>query len=113
MKGTFGSDDSSWFAVERTCKVVRDPSTGKESFKSTGTTIRDSESREARGVRVADVAPYMLSRLQVPAPILNLVVFCHQEQSAWPLDEGKQLKERFDAIFGADQYSKVRRAERT
>lgn len=38
--------------------------------------------------------------------ILNNVIFCHQEDSNWPLDEGKKLKERFDAIFDATKYNK-------
>lgn len=37
--------------------------------------------------------------------IMNSVIFCHQEDSSWPLDEGKKVKERFDEIFEADKYS--------
>lgn len=33
------------------------------------------------------------------------MIFCHQEDSSWPLDEGKKVKERFDEIFDADKYS--------
>lgn len=36
---------------------------------------------------------------------MNSVIFCHQEDSSWPLDEGKKVKERFDEIFEADKYS--------
>lgn len=32
---------------------------------------------------------------------------CHQEDSSWPLDEGKKLKEKFDAIFDITQYNKA------
>lgn len=41
----------------------------------------------------------------VSKAILNSVIFCHQEDSSWPLDEGKKVKERFDEIFEADRYS--------
>lgn len=41
----------------------------------------------------------------VPKAILNSVIFCHQEDASWPLDEGKKVKERFDEIFDADKYS--------
>lgn len=37
---------------------------------------------------------------------MNDVLFCHQEDSYWPLDEGKKLKEKFDAIFDATKYNK-------
>jgi DNA repair protein RAD50 len=43
----------------------------------------------------------------VSKAILNNVIFCHQEDSNWPLDEGKKLKERFDAIFGTSEYNKA------
>lgn len=41
----------------------------------------------------------------VSKAIINSVIFCHQEDSAWPLDEGKKVKERFDEIFDADKYN--------
>jgi DNA repair protein RAD50 len=43
----------------------------------------------------------------VSKAILNNVIFCHQEDSNWPLDEGKKLKEKFDAIFGTTEYNKT------
>lgn len=33
------------------------------------------------------------------------MIFCHQEESSWPLDEGKKVKDRFDEIFDSDKYS--------
>lgn len=43
----------------------------------------------------------------VSRAIINNVIFCHQEDSNWPLDEGKKLKEKFDAIFGTTEYNKA------
>ena len=34
----------------------------------------------------------MLMSLGVSKPILNYVIFCHQEDSNWPLEEGKKVK---------------------
>ncbi|KAL0587679.1 hypothetical protein ABG067_002698 [Albugo candida] len=39
--------------------------------------------------------------------ILESVIFCHQEESSWPLQEGAVLKKRFDDIFEAAQYTKA------
>lgn len=36
------------------------------------------------------------------------MIFVHQEESNWPLAEGKVLKEKFDDIFAATKYTKVR-----
>lgn len=42
----------------------------------------------------------------VSEAILNHVIFCHQEESCWPLDEGKKVKTTFDAIFNTLAYKK-------
>jgi len=46
----------------------------------------------------------MLNLLGVPKAILENVIFCHQEDSTWPLSEPKELKSRFDAIFEVTKY---------
>uniref|UniRef100_A0A3B3VRW0 RAD50 double strand break repair protein n=1 Tax=Poecilia latipinna TaxID=48699 RepID=A0A3B3VRW0_9TELE len=49
----------------------------------------------------------MISALGVSKPVLNHVIFCHQEDSNWPLSEGKALKDKFDSIFAATKYIKA------
>lgn len=49
----------------------------------------------------------MPDMIGVPKAVLEHVVFCHQEESNWPLQEGAKLKERFDAIFEASRYTKA------
>lgn len=48
----------------------------------------------------------------VSKPILEHVVFCHQEDSSWPLQEGAVLKKRFDEIFDSTRYAKALEAIR-
>jgi DNA repair protein RAD50 len=48
----------------------------------------------------------------VSKPILEHVVFCHQEDSSWPLQEGAVLKKRFDDIFDSTRYAKALEAIR-
>ena len=48
--------------------------------------------------------PLCLSPLQA---VLENVIFVHQEESNWPLAEGKILKDKFDDIFSATKYTKV------
>jgi len=45
--------------------------------------------------------------LGVPKAVLEHVVFCHQEESNWPLMEGAKLKERFDQIFESARWAKA------
>lgn len=39
--------------------------------------------------------------------ILEYVIFCHQDDSLWPLGEAGLLKKRFDEIFEAARFTKV------
>ena len=43
----------------------------------------------------------------VSSPILEHVIFLHQEDSSWPLQEGAILKKRFDEIFDSTRYAKA------
>lgn len=58
-------------------------------------------------VKASDATDQMCQAMGVSKAILNNVIFCHQEDSLWPLDEGKKLKEKFDAIFGTTEYNKA------
>jgi len=49
----------------------------------------------------------MVTAFGVSTAILENVIFCHQEESNWPLSEGKQLKSKFDDIFAATKYMKA------
>jgi DNA repair exonuclease SbcCD ATPase subunit len=41
--------------------------------------------------------------------ILKHVIFCHQSESCWPIDrKDRELKERFDEIFGTVPYRTAR-----
>ena len=47
------------------------------------------------------------SLLGISKAILDHVLFCHQEDSSWPLSEASVLKKRFDEIFDSTRYSKA------
>ncbi|XP_056587602.1 DNA repair protein RAD50 [Triplophysa dalaica] len=57
--------------------------------------------------KCAEIDREMISALGVSKAVLNHVIFCHQEESNWPLSEGKALKQKFDEIFSATRYIKV------
>jgi DNA repair protein RAD50 len=42
--------------------------------------------------------------LGVSTAILENVIFCHQEESNWPLSEPAALKKKFDDIFEATKW---------
>ncbi|XP_068959960.1 DNA repair protein RAD50 [Petaurus breviceps papuanus] len=57
--------------------------------------------------KCAEIDREMISSLGVSKSVLNNVIFCHQEDSNWPLSEGKALKQKFDEIFSATRYIKA------
>merc|ERR1712203_758849 len=55
-------------------------------------------------MKCADINLQMFHTLGVSKPILNYVIFCHQEDSNWPLEGGSKVKEKFDEIFSSAKY---------
>ncbi|XP_055855435.1 DNA repair protein RAD50 [Episyrphus balteatus] len=78
---------------------------GKLSFETLDGTISFGDGSISR--RCIDVDIAMCNFMGVSKAIINNVIFCHQEESSWPLDEAKKLKEKFDAIFGITEYNKA------
>ena len=68
--------------------------------------VRDGE-RMTMSSRVAEMDTMMPQYLGVSKAILDSVIFCHQEDSLWPLSEPGKLKTRFDEIFEALKYTKA------
>ncbi|XP_025414138.1 DNA repair protein RAD50 [Sipha flava] len=56
--------------------------------------------------KCTNIDEVMCDLLGVSKSILKDVVFCHQEDSNWPLDEDKKVKEKFDSIFDVGKYDK-------
>ena len=51
-------------------------------------------------MKCADLDKEMIRCMGVSKSVLNNVIFCHQEDSLWPLSEGSTVKKKFDEIFG-------------
>lgn len=86
---------------------------GKMTFETLDATInyltqKDSQNGNGNSIskRCADVDSVMCRFMGVSKAIINNVLFCHQEDANWPLEEAKKLKEKFDAIFGISEYNK-------
>ncbi|XP_059398425.1 DNA repair protein RAD50-like [Carassius carassius] len=91
-------------AVERFMQSIQ---RGKNAeFKSHGGVIERGEKVSPR-LKCAEIDREMISALGVSKAVINHVIFCHQEESNWPLSEGKALKQKFDEIFSATRYIKV------
>jgi DNA repair protein RAD50 len=68
-------------------------------------TIRDTQ--YSISSKCAEIDKEIPNHLGVSRAILENVVFCHQEESLWPLAEPLVLKKKFDEIFAATRYTKA------
>ncbi|XP_030385926.1 DNA repair protein RAD50 [Scaptodrosophila lebanonensis] len=86
----------------------------KVSFETLSPTINymndkanELKNHDFLGGRIADIGNGICDFMGVSKAIINDVLFCHQEDASWPLDEPKKLKEKFDDIFGISEYDKA------
>lgn len=68
--------------------------------------VRNGE-RAAISSRCAELDTIMPQYLGVSKAVLEYVIFCHQDESLWPMSEPSVLKKRFDEIFEALKYTKA------
>ncbi|KAF9178564.1 DNA repair protein rad50 [Haplosporangium sp. Z 11] len=57
--------------------------------------------------KCAEIDTDVPNHLGVSRAILDNVIFCHQEESNWPLSEPSILKKKFDDIFASTKYTNV------
>ena len=82
----------------------------KLAFKQLDGTLRASDRnghRVAMSHKCTELDRQIPLLLGVSKAILENVVFCHQEDASWPLQEGIVLKKKFDDIFDSTRYSKA------
>ncbi|KAI5452761.1 DNA repair protein rad50 [Naganishia albida] len=65
------------------------------------------EKRNAISTKCAEMDAEVPRLMGVSTAILDNVIFCHQEESNWPLSEPAALKKKFDDIFEASKFTKA------
>ena len=82
----------------------------KLAFKQLDGTLRATDrngQRVAMSHKCSELDRQIPLLLGVSKAVLENVVFCHQEDASWPLQEGLVLKKKFDDIFDSTRYSKA------
>ncbi|KAJ1929558.1 DNA repair protein rad50 [Tieghemiomyces parasiticus] len=67
----------------------------------------DPTKQVSLSTRCADLDLEMPIQLGVSKAVLQNVIFCHQEESNWPLSDAATVKKKFDEIFAATRYTKA------
>ena len=81
----------------------------KLEFKAMDSVLKTAKDGEQSSIshRCSDMDKLVPDFLGVSKAILENVIFCHQEDSNWPLQEGAVLKKKFDDIFESTRYTKA------
>lgn len=100
--------------VERRLQVTKKKTVSGLSMKTLEGVISyvdsdqvDKKKRQTLSTKCANLDEEVPAQLGVSRAILQNVIFCHQEESNWPLSEPAALKKKFDDIFEASDYTKV------
>ena len=109
VKLRFNNRGSQSMVVIRSMEVTQKKTTA--SFKALDGIIRTHDPNTGERVSLShkctELDRQIPALMGVSKPILEHVVFCHQEDSSWPLQEGAVLKKRFDDIFDSTRYAKA------
>jgi DNA repair protein RAD50 len=104
---SFNSADGSRMVVNRSLQVVVKKTTrSQKALDATLLKIKNGE-RTIMSSRVAELDRSIPDYLGVSKPILESVIFCHQDESLWPMSTPAMLKKKFDEIFDAQKYTKA------
>lgn len=109
VKLSFRSTVGESFVVTRSVQLSVNKKGGRSQSTKDCTLVMRSAGGERTSMsnRVADVDVLVPERLGVSHAVLDFVVFCHQDESLWPMSEPLALKKKFDEIFEAQQYTKA------
>ncbi|CUM47929.1 uncharacterized protein AC631_05125 [Debaryomyces fabryi] len=69
--------------------------------------VMDKGTKTTMSTKNAELDTSIPIYLGASRAILDYVIFCHQDDSLWPLSEASVLKKRFDDIFEALKFTKV------
>ncbi|KAG9247672.1 putative DNA repair protein RAD50 [Calycina marina] len=94
------------FVVSRQlqCTVKAGNKRSMKSLESAFSMYRDGQ-KETFSRREGDINKIVTQKLGVSEAILSNVLFCHQDESLWPMGTGLELKKKFDQIFDAVKYT--------
>ncbi|KAM7207103.1 DNA repair protein RAD50 [Rhypophila sp. PSN 637] len=107
VKVSFRSTVGESFVVTRNVQLLVKKTTRSQKTLEGSLLLRNSGERHVISTRVMELDKLVPEKLGVSPAVLDAVIFCHQDESLWPMSEPSALKKRFDEIFEAMKYTKV------
>ncbi|KAF1851516.1 uncharacterized protein K460DRAFT_36387 [Cucurbitaria berberidis CBS 394.84] len=107
VKLSFRSTSGVRMVATRNLQVtVKKTARSQKTLEGSLLMIKDGE-KHSISTRVAELDQIIPQYLGVSKAILENVIFCHQEDSLWPMSDPSTLKKKFDEIFEALKYTKA------
>lgn len=107
VKLQFRSINDRQHVATRSLQLTVKKTTRSQKTLDCSLVVVNNGERTTSSTRVAQLDEMIPERLGVSPAILDAVIFCHQDESLWPLSEPAALKKRFDEIFEALKYTKA------
>ncbi|KAF2736526.1 hypothetical protein EJ04DRAFT_562390 [Polyplosphaeria fusca] len=104
---SFRSTTGARMIVSRNLQLtVKKASRSQKTLEGTLTIVKDGD-KSVISSRVGELNDIIPQYFGVSKAILDNVIFCHQEDSLWPMSEPSVLKKKFDDIFEAHKYTQA------
>ena len=107
VKVSFRSTVGESYVVTRNVQLQVKKNTRSQKTLEGSLLLRNNGERHVISTRVMELDKLVPEKLGVSPAVLDAVIFCHQDESLWPMSEPAALKKRFDEIFEAMKYTKV------
>lgn len=107
IKLSFRSTVGESFVVTRNVQLVVKKQSRTQKTLEGSLLLRSNGDRQVISTRVMELDKLVPEKLGVSPAVLNAVIFCHQDESLWPMSAPADLKKKFDEIFEAQKYAKV------
>ncbi|KAG4035088.1 hypothetical protein MFRU_002g04350 [Monilinia fructicola] len=107
VKLSFQSTTGSRMVITRSMQLTVTKTSRKVKTLDSGLMVQNGGERTAVSHKVGEMDKIMQQALGVSEAVLDNVIFCHQDDSLWPMSEPSTLKKKFDDIFEATRYTKA------
>ncbi|KAF2798966.1 DNA repair protein-like protein rad50 [Melanomma pulvis-pyrius CBS 109.77] len=107
VKISFRSTSNARMVATRRLQLTVKKATRSQKTLEGSLQIAQGGEKTSVSSRVAELDQLIPQYLGVSKAVLEFVIFCHQDDSLWPMSEPAVLKKRFDEIFEALKYTKA------
>ncbi|KAL2018553.1 hypothetical protein VTK56DRAFT_595 [Thermocarpiscus australiensis] len=107
VKVSFRSTVGESYVVTRNVQLLVKKTKRSQHTLEGSLLLRNNGERHVISTRVMELDKLVPEKLGVSPAVLDAVIFCHQDESLWPMSDPAALKKRFDEIFEAMKYTKV------